>query len=100
MTFSLIAVGGLVSASGCCLSLFAVLCVYLQVRPLMNLVKYMFPRVFWFQETQQNVLALTIDDAPSEHTNAILDLLDEYECKATFFIIASQARSKVITNSL
>jgi peptidoglycan/xylan/chitin deacetylase (PgdA/CDA1 family) len=34
------------------------------------------------------VCALTIDDAPSESTNNVLDILAEYNVKATFFIIA------------
>ncbi|KAI8616710.1 hypothetical protein BC830DRAFT_171963 [Chytriomyces sp. MP71] len=33
------------------------------------------------------VVALTIDDAPSEHTAEILDILREHDAKATFFII-------------
>ncbi|MBO7374254.1 MAG: polysaccharide deacetylase [Lachnospiraceae bacterium] len=31
---------------------------------------------------------LTFDDGPSNNTNAILDVLDEYNAKATFFVIA------------
>ncbi|MBP5565635.1 MAG: polysaccharide deacetylase [Lachnospiraceae bacterium] len=31
---------------------------------------------------------LTFDDGPSNNTNAILDVLDEYNSKATFFVIA------------
>ncbi|TVY87723.1 Peptidoglycan-N-acetylmuramic acid deacetylase, partial [Lachnellula willkommii] len=38
-------------------------------------------------------LALTIDDAPSDHTPAILDLLSKHHATATFFIIGSQAQS-------
>ena len=34
---------------------------------------------------------LTIDDGPSEDTLALLDLLDRYQARATFFLIASQA---------
>ncbi|KAJ3247973.1 hypothetical protein HDU78_002403 [Chytriomyces hyalinus] len=34
-----------------------------------------------------NVVALTIDDSPSEHTAEILDILKENNAKATFFII-------------
>jgi peptidoglycan-N-acetylglucosamine deacetylase len=36
-------------------------------------------------------IALTIDDGPSEHTEAILDLLEQHKVKATFFILGSQA---------
>ncbi|KAI9640952.1 hypothetical protein NHQ30_010794 [Ciborinia camelliae] len=41
----------------------------------------------------QRVVALTIDDAPSEETSRILDLLKIHHAKATFFIIGSQAAS-------
>ncbi|KAF7856086.1 hypothetical protein EAF04_010040 [Stromatinia cepivora] len=42
----------------------------------------------------QRVIALTIDDAPSEETSRILDLLQIYDAKATFFIIGSQVASQ------
>ena len=40
--------------------------------------------------TQPNTVALTFDDGPSDYTSHILDLLDDNEAKATFFIIGSQ----------
>ncbi|MEM9419265.1 MAG: polysaccharide deacetylase family protein [Planctomycetota bacterium] len=36
----------------------------------------------------EKLIALTIDDGPSDHTDAILDLLAEHEITATFFIHA------------
>lgn len=33
---------------------------------------------------------LTFDDGPSEYTDEILDILDEYEVKATFFVLAKE----------
>lgn len=33
-----------------------------------------------------NVIALTFDDGPFSYTDALLDLLDTYNAKATFFI--------------
>ncbi len=36
--------------------------------------------------TVPGVVALTFDDGPYYHTNHVLDLLDEYGAKATFFI--------------
>lgn len=38
-------------------------------------------------ETQEKVVALTFDDGPTDKTGAILSLLDDYEVKATFFLI-------------
>ncbi|MCF6136633.1 polysaccharide deacetylase family protein [Pseudalkalibacillus berkeleyi] len=40
----------------------------------------------------QNTLALTFDDGPNPHyTPQVLDLLKQYQCKATFFLIAEKA---------
>lgn len=36
--------------------------------------------------TQLNVIALTFDDGPYAFTSALLDLLDTYSAKVTFFI--------------
>ncbi|PLB41410.1 chitin deacetylase [Aspergillus candidus] len=36
--------------------------------------------------TKQGVVALTFDDGPREHTKDLLDLLDRYKAKATFFV--------------
>lgn len=34
----------------------------------------------------EKVVYLTFDDGPSKYTQQVLDILDEYNCKATFFI--------------
>ena len=39
------------------------------------------------EEKQRKVAYLTFDDGPSENTGKILDILDEYNVKATFFVI-------------
>lgn len=44
------------------------------------------------QVTQQKICYLTFDDGPSNHTEQILDILDEYEVKATFFVIGEELR--------
>lgn len=42
------------------------------------------------QAQDQKRVALTFDDGPSEkHTKEILDLLDQYHVKATFFVVGS-----------
>ncbi|MDD1501718.1 polysaccharide deacetylase family protein [Lysinibacillus sp. CNPSo 3705] len=41
-------------------------------------------------ETHQKVVALTFDDGPADNTNQILSLLEEYNAKATFFLIGSE----------
>ncbi len=37
---------------------------------------------------------LTIDDGPSEETPAVLELLDRYEAKATFFLVGERAQAR------
>lgn len=52
------------------------------------------PVVTSFQTDEKEVW-LTIDDGPDEKgTSIILDLLDEYQAKATFFIIGQHAKAK------
>ena len=41
--------------------------------------------------TQEKQVWLTIDDGPSHETGAILDLLDQHQAKATFFLVAERA---------
>ena len=40
-----------------------------------------------YEGTDEKVIYLTIDDGPSENTEKVLDILDRYGCKATFFVI-------------
>ena len=44
--------------------------------------------------TRAPVAWLTIDDGPSDDTPAILDLLDAYDARATFFVVAERARAR------
>ena len=39
-----------------------------------------------YEPNGRKVVYLTIDDGPSENTQAVLDILDAYNCKATFFV--------------
>ncbi|APA06780.1 hypothetical protein sscle_02g015500 [Sclerotinia sclerotiorum 1980 UF-70] len=62
---------------------------------IINLLQWKYPDVIFYVplSTSHRVIALTIDDAPSEETPLILDLLQIYNAKATFFIIGSQVAS-------
>lgn len=40
--------------------------------------------------SEKNEIALTFDDGPHPNTLAVLDVLDKYEAKATFFCIGAQ----------
>lgn len=45
-------------------------------------------RTDWNYETNgRKVVYLTIDDGPSDKTQQVLDILDKYNCKATFFVV-------------
>lgn len=41
-------------------------------------------------ETNQKVVALTFDDGPTNNVDEILPLLDQYDAKATFFLIGNE----------
>ena len=45
-------------------------------------------------DTGEAVVWLTIDDGPSADTPAILDLLDRYDARATFFVVAGHVRRR------
>jgi len=57
---------------------------------LIKLLQHRYPSVLLHHPTTQKLIALTIDDAPSEFTLPVLDLLKEHGAKATFFAIGSQ----------
>lgn len=47
--------------------------------------------IVWEVPTHRKLIALTFDDGPDEsNTPAILDLLKEYDAKATFFVVGSR----------
>ena len=54
-----------------------------------EIYKKIFPSVFWnFSETKTKKIFLTFDDGPnSEVTTRVLDILDKYNAKATFFCL-------------
>lgn len=48
--------------------------------------------IFWDAKTEEKVIALTFDDGPhSKYTPAILDILTDYQAKATFFVLGAHA---------
>ncbi|HWK23691.1 MAG TPA: polysaccharide deacetylase family protein [Ureibacillus sp.] len=49
-------------------------------------------QIIWDIKTEEKVVALTFDDGPNQKdTSEILDLLEQYEAKGTFFIVGEQA---------
>jgi peptidoglycan/xylan/chitin deacetylase (PgdA/CDA1 family) len=80
------------------LALFIVAClliapIYFVYKPPAFLIRYFqhrWPDVLWHGSTTQKLIALTIDDGPSQHTKEILEVLEANDATATFFIIGSQ----------
>lgn len=80
------------------LILLGVMCIliapfYLIYKPPTYLVRYLqwrWPDVLWRVSTSSKVIALTIDDGPSQYTNEIIQILNTNGATATFFIIGSQ----------
>lgn len=77
--------------------LLIILPVYIIYRPPRFAINYFqrrFPQVLFHVATNRKIVALTIDDAPSQHTAEILDLLKANAAHATFFIIGSQVAGR------
>jgi peptidoglycan/xylan/chitin deacetylase (PgdA/CDA1 family) len=52
-----------------------------------------FPYAFWYCPQSQKTVYLTFDDGPiPEVTPFVLDLLDKYHIKATFFMVGDNVR--------
>lgn len=47
--------------------------------------------------TGNKVIALTFDDGPGPYTEKLLDILDKYDAKATFFLIGSKVSARANT---
>ena len=74
--------------------LFVLFVVYWQPKWFMRCLALYYPSVLWFVKTSEKCCSLTIDDAPSDSTSAILDVLKEHDIIATFFIISSQMKGR------
>jgi peptidoglycan/xylan/chitin deacetylase (PgdA/CDA1 family) len=65
----------------------------LQPHWLIELLARRSPRVLYFVETNEPLVTLTFDDGPDPHTTPrILDLLERYEARATFFLISDRVQ--------
>lgn len=71
--------------------------IYLIYKPPHLLIRYFqhrWPDVLWHVPTPSKLIALTIDDAPSEHTHEILQVLKANDAAATFFVIGGQVEGR------
>ncbi|KAI9857569.1 MAG: hypothetical protein M1813_008161 [Trichoglossum hirsutum] len=76
---------------------------YFIYKPPNLLIRYFqrrWPDVLWQVRTDSKIVALTIDDGPSEYTDEIMQVLKANGAAATFFIIGSQVsgREKTLQN--
>jgi peptidoglycan/xylan/chitin deacetylase (PgdA/CDA1 family) len=79
--------------------------VYVIYKPPRLVISYFqrrFPEVLFQVRTSQRVVALTIDDAPTQYTSAILDILKSNDASATFFVIGDHVadRPELLTDIL
>lgn len=51
-------------------------------------------KFFKKEKTKEKVIYLTFDDGPSEYTEQLLNLLKQYNIKATFFCVANFAKER------
>ncbi|KAL8802816.1 MAG: hypothetical protein Q9182_003576 [Xanthomendoza sp. 2 TL-2023] len=84
----------------CLIPLFLLLPFYIIYKPPHMLVRYFqyrWPNVLWhvrIASSGEKVVALTIDDGPSEYTEEIMEILKANGATATFFIIGSQVEGR------
>jgi len=83
----------LISLSVLALSLGLIFLILVLVQPdwLMARLRARTPQVLYSIETDRRIVALTIDDGPdSTYSRKIMDVLQEYEAHATFFLITER----------
>jgi len=84
------------------LFLLAVICIlltpfYVIYKPPNLLIRYFqnrWPDVIWHVPTSSKLIALTIDDGPSEYTDEIMQILKANGATATFFVLGSQVAGR------
>ncbi|KAG5942233.1 hypothetical protein E4U53_007285 [Claviceps sorghi] len=69
-------------------------CVYKPPKALIGYLRQKYPDVLFEVTTSEKIVALSLDDAPSAHTREIMDVLREFDARATFFVIGSQAENR------
>ncbi|OAQ97375.1 hypothetical protein LLEC1_01599 [Akanthomyces lecanii] len=70
--------------------LYSLYCVYKPPRFLLGYLRARYPDVLFEETTTARIMALSLDDAPSAHTDEILGVLREFDARATFFVIGAQ----------
>lgn len=56
-------------------------------------IRLLYPKALWRMDKNERAVYLTFDDGPiPEITPWVLDLLDKYRIKATFFMVGDNVR--------
>ena len=56
-------------------------------------IRWLYPRAYWRMDASERAVYLTFDDGPiPEVTPWVLDVLDKYKIKATFFMVGDNVR--------
>lgn len=71
--------------------IYSIYCIYKPPKALIGYLRQKYPDVLFEVTTDEKVVALSLDDAPSAHTGEIMDVLKEHGAHATFFVIGAQA---------
>lgn len=74
---------------------YAAYCVYKPPRYLVGYLRAAYPDVLWEETTSRNIIALSIDDAPSDRTDEIMRVLADNDAHATFFVIGAQVDGRM-----
>ncbi|KAF7549696.1 hypothetical protein G7046_g8261 [Stylonectria norvegica] len=73
---------------------YSVYCIYKTPRFVISYLRTQYPDVLFEATTNEKIIALSIDDAPSSHTDEIMQVLEENDAHATFFVIGSQVEGR------
>lgn len=76
------------------LPFYSVYCIYKPPRYVIGYLRSKYPDVLFEETTDEKIIALSIDDAPSSHTDEIMDVLRDNDAHATFFVIGSQVEGR------
>lgn len=84
------------------LPLYAVWCVYKPPAYIIQYLRHRYPDVLFEVPTSEKIIALSIDDAPSSYTDEIMEVLDQNDAHATFFVIGGQVagREKILRRAV
>lgn len=76
------------------LPFYSAYCVYKPPRYVINYLRNKYPDVLFEVTTEEKIVALSLDDAPSAHTDEIRQIIEENDAHATFFVIGTQVEGR------